>query len=79
MTDDAEQIRRLIERWAEAVHGRDLRVSLRTTPTTSSGTHDVIWKDRLGRRENGLAWLIDIFGNESAARDVKEKWREKEG
>jgi hypothetical protein len=29
--------------------------------------------------ENGLDWLIHTFGNESAAREVKEKWREKEG
>ena len=29
--------------------------------------------------ENGLDWLIHAFGNESAAREVKEQWREKEG
>jgi hypothetical protein len=29
--------------------------------------------------ETGLDWLIHTFGNESAAREVKEKWREKGG
>jgi hypothetical protein len=29
--------------------------------------------------ENGLDCLIHTFGNKSAAREVKEKWREKEG
>jgi hypothetical protein len=27
--------------------------------------------------ETGLDWLIHTFGNESAAREVKEKWRER--
>jgi hypothetical protein len=29
--------------------------------------------------ETGLDWLIHTFGNESAAREVREKWREKGG
>jgi hypothetical protein len=27
--------------------------------------------------ETGLDWPIHTFGNESAAREVREKWREK--
>ena len=35
MTDDEQQIRNLIEGWAEAVHGGDLAGVLSTTPMTS--------------------------------------------
>ena len=38
MPSNEEQIRNLIERWAEAVHAGDLPTSSRTTPTRRSGT-----------------------------------------
>ena len=79
MTDDEEQIRRLIERWAEAVHGGDLsgvRGPLRRQVAALMTSYGKIVSAAV---ENGLDWLIHTFGNESAAREVKEKWREKEG
>jgi hypothetical protein len=46
---------------------------------TSSGTHDSYGKLASAAVETGLDWLIQTVGNESAAREVKEKWREKGG
>ena len=39
----------------------------------------VIWKVVSRAVDNSLDWLIHTFGNEQAAREVEEKWREKEG
>ncbi len=39
----------------------------------------VIWKVVSRAVDNGLDWLIHTFGNEQAAREVEERWREKEG
>jgi hypothetical protein len=39
----------------------------------------VLWKIVSAAVDNGLDWLIHTFGNESAAREVEEKWRDKEG
>jgi hypothetical protein len=39
----------------------------------------VIWKVVSRAVDNGLDWLIYTFGKEQAAREVEEKWQEKEG
>lgn len=43
------------------------------------GLMTIIWKVVSGAVDNGLDWLIHTFGNERAARQVEEKWRQKEG
>jgi hypothetical protein len=38
----------------------------------------VIWKVISGAVDNGLDWLIHTFGNERAASQVEEKWRQRD-
>ena len=38
----------------------------------------LIWTVASAAVDNGLDWLIHTFGNERAAREIEEKWREKE-
>ena len=37
----------------------------------------LIWIVVSGAVENGLDWLIHTFGNERAAREVEEKWKQR--
>lgn len=41
------------------------------------GMMAVIWKVVSRAVENGLDWLIHTFGNERAALEVEEKWKQR--